>query len=80
MSAGLWAVRGFTYKSGAFQGARFEGVVVDYAPAYGMDRDTEHPAGKSLNEVNILGDLLRAVAYLTERVTALETELAALRA
>jgi len=77
---GAQAVRGFTYKSGAFQGERFEGVVVDYAPAYGMDRDATHPAGKSLNEVNILGDLLRAVAYLTERVTALETELAALRA
>jgi len=66
------AVRRFTYRSGAFNGEAFEGVVTDLAPRYGMDRDEEHPAGKSLNEITLLGDLLRAVAHLAERVAALE--------
>lgn len=65
---GAEAVRRFTYKSGAFNGEEFEGVVVDFAPRYGMDRDEEHPAGKSLNEITVIGDLLRAVAWLAERV------------
>jgi len=64
---GAEAVRRFTYKSGAFNGEEFEGVVVDYAPRYGMDKDAEHEAGKSLNMVNAIGDLLRAVAWLVER-------------
>jgi hypothetical protein len=42
-------------------------VIVDYAPRYGMDRDPAHPAGKSLNLINVVGDLLRAVAWLIER-------------
>lgn len=66
------AVRRFTYQSGAFNGETFEGVVTDLAPRYGMDRDEDHPAGKSLNEITLLGDLLRAVAHLAERVAALE--------
>lgn len=66
------AVRRFTYRSGAFNGEEFEGIVTDLAPRYGMDRDEEHPAGKSLNEITLLGDLLRAVAHLSERVAALE--------
>ena len=66
------AVRRFTYRSGAFNGEQFEGVVTDLAPRYGMDRDEEHPAGKSLNEITLLGDLVRAVAWLSERVAALE--------
>lgn len=66
------AVRRFTYRSGAYNGEAFEGVVTDLAPRYGMDRDDEHPAGKSLNEITLLGDLLRAVAHLAERVAALE--------
>lgn len=69
---GADAVRTFAYRSGAFNRQRFEGVVTDYAPDYGMDRDAEHPAGKSLNEIQIAGDLLRAVAYLARRVAELE--------
>ena len=69
---GAAAVRTFVYRSGSFNRQRFEGVVTDYAPDYGMDRDEEHPAGKSLNEIQIVGDLLRAVAWLTQRVTELE--------
>ena len=69
---GAEAVRRFVYKSGAYNGEEFSGVVVDYAPRYGMDRDAEHPAGKSLNVITAIGDLLMAVANLTERVEALE--------
>ncbi len=67
---GAEAVRRFTYKSGAYNGEEFEGVVVDYAPRYGMDKDEEHEAGKSLNLINAVGDLLRAVAWLVEREQA----------
>jgi hypothetical protein len=58
VQAGAEAVRRFTYRSGAFNGEEFSGVVVDYAPRYGMDRDGEHPAGKALNVVTAIGDLL----------------------
>lgn len=70
--AGAEAVRRFVYRSGAFGGQEFEGVVTDLAPAYGMDRDEEQPAGKSLNEIQILGDLLRMVDGLARRVAELE--------
>lgn len=74
VQAGAEAVRRWTYRNGAFNGEEFSGVVVDYAPRYGMDRDDEHPAGKSLNVATIVGDLLIAVANLAERVAALEAE------
>lgn len=73
---GAEAVRRFTYKSGAYNNQEFEGVVIDYAPEYGKDKDSEdpeYPAGKALNEVTIIGDLLRAVADLAARVAALES-------
>ena len=73
LAAGGAAVRRFVYKSGAYNNQEFEGVVVDYAAEYGKDRDEEHPAGKALNEISILGDLLRAIVDLEARVTALET-------
>lgn len=66
--AGAEAVRRFVYKSGSFGGQEFEGVVTDLAPAYGMDRDEDHPAGKSLNEIDILGDMLRMMAHLLQRL------------
>lgn len=69
---GAQAVRRFTYRNGAFNGEQFEGVVVDHAPDYGMDRDDEHPQGKSLGEITILGDLLRTVDWLVQRVKELE--------
>lgn len=70
---GAAAVQRFAYKSGAFGDEEFEGVIVDDAPRYGMDRDTAHPGGKSLNVVTVVGDLLRAVSYLAERVAQLES-------
>ena len=71
---GAKAVRRFVYKNGAYGGEEFSGVIVDYAPRYGMDADADHPAGRSLNIVNAIGDLLIAVDYLARRVAALEAD------
>jgi hypothetical protein len=66
--AGALAVREFTYKDGSFNGERFSGLITDLAPRYGMDRDADHPAGKSLNVINAIGDLMLAVSYLAQRL------------
>lgn len=86
INIGAAAVRRFVYKrhdwvdedTGAivegerpFGGEEFSGIIVDWAPHYGMDRDADHPAGKALNEINLLGDLLLAVADLHAEVDAL---------
>lgn len=88
---GAGAVQRFVYKAPVGQdeegnevqgeapygGEEFEGVVVDQVPAYGLDRDEEHPGGKSLNTVVILGDLLRLAADLAGRMQRLEDRLEA---
>ena len=74
IAAGAEAVRRFTYKNGSFNNEEFSGLVVDYAPRYGMDRDEAHPAGKSLNVITAIGDLMIAVSYLAGRVAALEAD------
>lgn len=61
-----------------YNGEEFSGIVVDFAPRYGMDRDDEHPHGKSLNTINAIGDLMLAVNYLAEQNTALQTRIEAL--
>lgn len=61
-----------------YGGETFEGVIVDYAPRYGQDRDDAHPAGKTLNEIVAIGDLLRAVAWLVEQNDALAARVVAL--
>lgn len=72
VAKGAEAVRAFRYKSGACNGEEFSGLVTDFAPRYGMDRDEEHPAGKSLNLINAIGDLMVAVDYLAGKVAELE--------
>jgi len=62
----------FTYKSGAFNGQRFTGIVTDYAPLFGMDRDEAHPAGKSLNEITAHGYTFAAIKALHKRIEELE--------
>jgi hypothetical protein len=74
------AVRQFVYKDGSFNGEEFSGLIVDFAPRYGMDRDAEHPAGKSLNVITALGDLMIAVDHLAQRVMKLEARLNTARA
>jgi len=61
-----------------YGGEIFEGVVVDYAPRYGTDRDQAHPGGKALNSITVTGDLLRAVAWLIEQNAEILGRLAAL--
>lgn len=90
VAAGAAAVRRFVYKAplngdtGEREGERpyggevFEGVIIDYAERYGMDRDEAHPEGRSLNTINATGDLLRAVAWLVEENAALTARVAAL--
>ena len=66
-------LRSFTYRSGAFNGERFPiGLVTDLAPRYGMDRDEEHPHGKSLNIPVLFGDLMQSIIYLHNRLESLE--------
>lgn len=64
----------FVYKSGAYNGEEFSGIVLDgdTKARYGMDADGEHAAGKSLNVINAIGDLFLVVRNLSERVAELE--------
>ena len=71
---GVWraaksGLRAWSYKSGGYNGEFFpNGIVTDLAPRYGMDRDAEHPAGKSLNIPVAIGDLMAAVAVIMEKL------------
>jgi len=71
---GVWraaktGLRAWSYKSGSYNGEFFpNGIVTDLAPRYGMDRDAEHPAGKSLNIPVAIGDLMAAVAIIMEKL------------
>lgn len=65
------AIRRFVYRNGAFNNEEFSGLIVDWADRYGMDRDAAHPAGRSLNVITAIGDLMLAVAALEARYAAL---------
>lgn len=67
-------VKRFAYKSGAYNGQEFSGVVLDgdELQRYGQDADAEHPAGKSLNIINAIGDIMLALREIERRLTALE--------
>lgn len=67
-------VRRFTYADGRYNGEEFSGLVLDGPDLhrYGMDADADHPAGKALNVINVIGDLLLAIRHLTERISVLE--------
>ncbi len=54
----------FTYKSGAYNNQEFTGIITDYSPTFGMDKDAEHPAGKSLNVVTAIGYTFGAIKQL----------------
>lgn len=63
----------FTYKSGAFNGEKFTGIITDYSPTFGMDKDEAHPAGRSLNEITGFGYTVAAFKALEKRIRQLET-------
>lgn len=81
LKAARKAVKRFVYKPVRTQGtaslphggAEFSGLIVDFAARYGMDVDVSHPNGKHLNIINAIGDLMLAVAALSERVEQLES-------
>lgn len=67
-------VKRFVYKSGSYNGQEFSGVILDGETLhrYGQDADEAHAAGKSLNIVNAIGDMMLALRALEARVAALE--------
>lgn len=67
----------FEYLDGRFNRQRFSGIVLDGPTLnrYGMDADAEHPAGKSLNEVTAIGDLMLAVAELKRELDEMKARL-----
>ena len=75
----LW---NFTYRSGSYGGQEFVGIVTDYSPFFGKDRDADHPGGKSLNEVTLHAYEIAAIKALAARsdkaVKELNTRIAAL--
>ncbi|MEX2052433.1 MAG: DUF5011 domain-containing protein [Candidatus Paceibacterota bacterium] len=68
----------FTYKSGSFNNQEFTGIITDYSPVFGMDRDASHPAGKSLNVVTGLGYTFGAIKKLNINLNDLESRVSAL--
>ena len=67
-------VKRFRYKSGAYNGQEFSGLVLDGETLhrYGEDGDAEHPAGKSLNVINAIGDMMLALREVERRLALLE--------
>lgn len=67
-------IRRFRYRDGQYNGQEFSGLILDgpMLHRYGMDADQEHPAGKSLNEINAIGDLFLAMRHLDDRLKAIE--------
>ena len=66
-------LRAWSYKNHAYNGEFFpNGVVVDYASRYGMDRDESNPHGKSLNTPVAVGDLMASILVISERLDRLE--------
>ncbi|MBI4427510.1 MAG: hypothetical protein HY562_00145 [Ignavibacteriales bacterium] len=69
----------FSYKSGAYHNQTFTGLITDYSPVFGMDRDSAHPGGKSLNEITAIGYLFAAIKEQQSKIEELEGEVVALK-
>lgn len=70
-------VKRFTYADGRYNGQEFSGIILegDALGRYGKDATEDYPAGRSLNDINLIGDLVKAVRRLAARVEALEAAL-----
>lgn len=66
----------FVYKNRSFNGEKFTGIITDYAPIFGMDRDESHPAGKSLNDITGFGYTIAALKAVVRRLIEVERKLA----
>ncbi|MFZ2187076.1 MAG: hypothetical protein WAV46_00370, partial [Candidatus Moraniibacteriota bacterium] len=64
----------FTYKSGAYNNQEFTGIITDYSPIFGMDKDTEHPNGKSLNMITAIGYTFGAIKELSQNFVEKNTQ------
>lgn len=64
-------VRRFIYKDGVEE---FSGIVLDgpQKQRYGTDPDEEHAAGRALNVINAIGDIMLALRAIERRLAALE--------
>ncbi|MBI4121039.1 MAG: DUF5011 domain-containing protein [Parcubacteria group bacterium] len=56
----------FTYKSGSMNNQEFTGIITDYSPTFGMDRDAAHPGGKTFNPVTAFGYTVGAFQALND--------------
>lgn len=75
LNAARNGLRAWSYKNKAYNGEFFpNGIVTDYAPRYGMDRDEDHPNGKSLNPPVAIGDLMASILVISERLDKLEAQ------
>ncbi len=69
-------VRRFIYRSQAYGGQAFHGIIADEAPAFVMDPDAAHPEGRSFNPVSSFGFTIQAIKQLAARLTDLEARAA----
>jgi hypothetical protein len=59
-------VKHFKYKSDAYNGSDFHGIIADYSPEFAMDE------GRVFNPVSAFGYAVQAIKALTERIQQLE--------
>ena len=59
-------VKHFRYKSNAYNGSEFHGIIADYSPEFAMDE------GRVFNPVSAFGYAVQAIKALTERIQQLE--------
>lgn len=67
------ALRAFRYKDGRYNGEYFpNGLVIDYAPHYGLDRNDAYPQGRVRNDIVLSADLIAAIDNILKRLEELE--------
>jgi hypothetical protein len=65
----------FRYRSGAFPGTEFVGIVTDESPEFGMDVDPDLGIPKSFNPVSAFGYTTLAIQELAQQVDALRARM-----
>lgn len=73
-------VRQFVYKSGAYSGTAFQGIIADWSPEFAMDPDAKHPNGRSFNPVSAFGYTVESIKALQAEIDELKADIAALKA
>jgi hypothetical protein len=73
-------VRQFVYKSGAYSGSTFQGIIADWSPEFAMDPDKQHPNGRSFNPVNAFGYTVESIKALQAEIDTLRADIAELKA